>query len=182
MNGLFLIVLSTATSALLVYLGLSRRARPIVSSYQKVEVARRFAAAAIDAGVALGGGLLLPTGSVAVLLLIPGAYILCRDAVLGRSIGKLVLGLFVVRLDTQRPCSLRESLLRNLLIALPPTNLIVVPLEAIGLARDSLGRRLGDQLAFTQVVRGYGVPELARDAVHYLFPPPPRGTRIRGTS
>jgi uncharacterized RDD family membrane protein YckC len=92
------------------------------------------------------------------------AYVLLRDTVGGQSLGKFMFGLTVVRLDSGRPCSARDSVARNVIFVLPGANVAAVFLEARTLSRDQQGLRLGDRLAMTQVVDGYGAKDLARDA------------------
>jgi len=52
---------------------------------------------------------------------------------------------------------------RNVLFVLPGANIAALFLETWTLARDPLGLRLGDRLAMTQVVDGYGAKDLAKD-------------------
>ena len=84
-------------------------------------------------------------------------------AIIGRSLGKFLLGLTVVRLETGRPGSARDSISRNVIFLLPGTNVAAVFLEARTLLRDQQGLRLGDRLAMTQVVDGYGAKDFALD-------------------
>ena len=69
---------------------------------------------------------------------------------------EILLGLTVVRLETGRPGSARDSVSRNVIFLLPGANVAAVFLEARTLSRDQQGLRLGDRLAMTQVVDGYG--------------------------
>ena len=68
-----------------------------------------------------------------------------------------------MRLETGRPGSARESVSRNVIFLLPGANVAAVFLEARTLSRDQQGLRLGDRLAMTQVVDGYGAKDLALD-------------------
>src|SRR5262247_1872903 len=52
---------------------------------------------------------------------------------------------------------------RNVIFLLPGANVAAVFLEARTLSRDQQGLRLGDRLAMTQVVDGYGAKDLALD-------------------
>jgi uncharacterized RDD family membrane protein YckC len=137
----------------------------LASPYAKVDVRRRLYAATID-------GLLIASvfarywsAPPFALIAIGTAYVLLRDAMRGRSVGKFLLGLTVVSLETGRPASARDSVARNLVFVLPGANIPAVFLETRTLVRDPQGQRLGDRLAMTQVVDGYGAKELAKDIV-----------------
>jgi uncharacterized RDD family membrane protein YckC len=71
----------------------------------------------------------------------------------GQSVGKKKLGLMVVHLPTNAPCSPSQSALRALVMcatnAIPYLGWLVEPIVA--LAAEG-GRRLGDQAAGTQVI------------------------------
>jgi hypothetical protein len=87
-------------------------------------------------------------------------YLLLRDSVSGRSVGKFLFGLFVIDLATGRPCSRKASFSRNAMFVLPGANLAAVVLEAATIVREPLGLRLGDRFATTQVVEGYGAKDV----------------------
>ena len=145
-------------STLLAKLSLS-----LASPYAKAESRRRLYAATID-GLLVASFLALGRSSASIAFLALGAaYILLRDAIHGRSLGKFLLGLTVVRLETGRPGSARDSVSRNVIFLLPGANVAAVFLEARTLLRDQQGLRLGDRLAMTQVVDGYGAKDLALD-------------------
>jgi uncharacterized RDD family membrane protein YckC len=140
---------------------LARLSLALVSPYAKAGVEKRAAAATID-------GLLVTTALVLYLnsdflpyLLIGALYLLLRDAVAGRSVGKFCCGLVVINLKTGRPCGRGASISRNALLLLPGANIVAAFLEAVTIVRDPQGQRLGDRLAWTQVIEGFG----ARDAV-----------------
>jgi uncharacterized RDD family membrane protein YckC len=143
--------------------------RGLISPYPKADVRKRLTAAAID-------GLLVvtlclsswTTGSVLYLPLGAG-YLLLRDAIGGQSIGKLLLGLVVIDLETGRVSSVSGSLRRNLLLLLPGANVVAVFLEARAITADPQGQRLGDRLAQTQVVEGAGARELAKSLQDWLM-------------
>jgi uncharacterized RDD family membrane protein YckC len=71
----------------------------------------------------------------------------------GQSIGKKVMGLMVVHLPTNQPCTRGQSALRALVMAglglIPYVGWLVEPI--VTLAADG-GRRLGDKAAGTQVI------------------------------
>lgn len=89
-------------------------------------------------------------------------YILISDGFFnGRSAGKMLLGLTVVR-DDGGPCTVKESILRNLTIAMgfllwriPLVGwllfLAILAVEFIVLFGSDTNRRLGDELAKTNV-------------------------------
>jgi len=111
--------------------------------------------------------LLSKTGYFAGLL-----YILIADGLLnGRSIGKWLIGLKVIVLDTQAPCTYRESIFRNLPFAIgyilfgllrgvPVIGwlfavvipVIILGVEALIMIGNEEGMRFGDQIAKTKVV------------------------------
>lgn len=98
-------------------------------------------------------------------------YLLIGDAFFkGRSIGKKLVGLAVVSKATGLPCSVRESILRNMILALgvllfkiPFAGWILGPaafaLEGIILVGSKEGTRLGDEIAKTSVVEVERIPE-----------------------
>jgi uncharacterized RDD family membrane protein YckC len=108
------------------------------------------AAAAAFWGIAIAVGLL--AGAPA---LVWGAYYgFVKDGQgRGQSIGKKKLGLMVVHLPTNAPCTRSQSALRSLVMGatnlIPYLGWLVEPIVA--LAAEG-GRRLGDQAAGTQVI------------------------------
>jgi hypothetical protein len=137
-------------------------ARGLASYYAKVDVQRRFLAAGVDASLVLTGvTFYMATGAVPFLA---GAalYAALRDALGGRSVGKFLFGIVVIRLENGRPAGLMASLRRNLIFLLPGANVMAVGLESLTIVRDPQGQRLGDRLALTQVVEGFTAKETAR--------------------
>jgi len=142
---------------------LAKLSLSLASPYAKAESRRRLYAATID-GLLVASIFALYWSSASIAFLAIGAAcILLRDAVCGRSLGKFLLGLTVVSLETGRPGSARDSVSRNVIFLLPGANVAAVFLEARTLSRDQQGLRLGDRLAMTQVVDGYGAKDLALD-------------------
>jgi len=102
-------------------------------------------------------------------------YILVADGFFnGRSPGKLLLGLSVVRGDGG-PCTVRESILRNLTIAvgfllwrIPLIGWLLFPcvlaFEFIVLFGSDTNRRLGDEIAKTNVIEIAGKKEQVADS------------------
>lgn len=72
-----------------------------------------------------------------------------RDGFSGRSPGKALLGLAVLKAGTGEPAGFKASLLRNLSVAFPLLNFLLIPIEGYLM---QFGARLGDRLAGTRVV------------------------------
>jgi uncharacterized RDD family membrane protein YckC len=133
----------------------------LVSPYAKADVRKRLFAATID-GIPVIATWLLYWDSGSLLFPVIGAgYLLLRDSMGGQSLGKLLLGLAVISLETGRPCTLKGSVWRNILFLVPGANVVAIFLEPITVVRDPQGQRLGDKLAQTQVIEGFGVRDLA---------------------
>jgi uncharacterized RDD family membrane protein YckC len=133
----------------------------LVTPYAKVDVWRRLLAAWVDGMPAIAAWFLYSrTGSLwgaAVAVL----YLLLRDSIGGQSLGKLMVGLVVVNVQTGMLCAWKESVLRNVFVVIPGANIVAVFLESITIIRDPQGQRLGDRLAQTQVIEGLGAKDLA---------------------
>jgi uncharacterized RDD family membrane protein YckC len=164
-----ILVLSAVVFALAYFPIVTRIARGLASPYAKADVTRRLLAAAID-------GLLVVTTcyfywtSDAVLYVAAGAaYLLLRDAIKGQSVGKFFLSLIVIDLETGRPSSFFGSVRRNFLLLIPGANLLAIFLESATIVRDPQGQRLGDKLAQTQVVEGFGARELVKSFQDWLL-------------
>ena len=144
----------------LLYFPALKRSLVLVSPYPKAALRKRLCGAAVD-------GLLVTScwaaywhaGSVpyAVAAML---YVLVRDAFGGQSLGKFLVGQVVVHVDTGERCRLAGSVKRNLLLIVPGANLVAICLEARTLVQDPQGQRLGDRLAHTQVVEGFGAREV----------------------
>jgi hypothetical protein len=111
--------------------------------------------------------LLSKTGYFAGLL-----YILIADGLLnGRSVGKWLIGLRVIVVDTKTPCAYKESIFRNLPFAIGyiifgllkgipligwlfaiVVPLVILGVEALIMIGNEEGMRFGDQIAKTQVI------------------------------
>ena len=65
------------------------------------------------------------------------------------------------------------------MLLLPGANIAAAVLEALTIARDPLGQRLGDRIARTQVVEGLGARELVRLFQQELLASAIRGGRKR---
>jgi len=143
--------------------------RGLVSPYTKADVRKRFSAAFVDALVVTTLSLGYWTGGSPLYLAFSAGYLLLRDAVGGRSIGKLLFGLVVISMETGRPSSFAGSVERNFLLLLPGANVVAVFLEARTIVADPQGQRLGDRLAQTQVVEGAGARELVKSLQDWLM-------------
>ena len=143
------------------------------SPYPPADFRRRSWARGLDLLLAQAPLLLLP-GHLRAAVILSAALLLANDALLGpgRSLGKRLAGLRVIALATRRPCSLRESVLRNAVFVLgllpaalgPRRDLALAAVFGIALVeslvalqpltRDLGQRRLGDLFAGTQVIDG----------------------------
>jgi uncharacterized RDD family membrane protein YckC len=153
-------LLSAITLALAYRPMLAKLTVALASPYPKADMTKRFFAAVID-GMLVASALVLYRSSELPAYLVAGAaYMLLRDAAVGRSVGKFVCGLVVINLATGHPCSWVPSISRNALFALPGANVVAAFLEAATLVRDPQGQRLGDRIALTQVVEGFGAKDV----------------------
>jgi hypothetical protein len=156
-------VLTAAAFGLIYYPAFDRLARGLASQYAKADLGKRLSAAMIDALMVLSAWTLYRPNAALVYLFAGVGYMLLRDSISGRSVGKWCLGLVVIDLTTGRPGGAKQSLLRNAVLVLPGANVVALFLEAASLVRDPQGQRLGDRVAQTQVVDGFGARELAAD-------------------
>ena len=128
--------------------------------YPKAQVLNRGIAKLIDVFiVAAADQMIVPVGFLAGL-----AYILIADGFAGgRSIGKRLIGLQTVLPDRRESAGFRESIIRNLpfavaqlAFAIPYVGWIVsvaiMVLEGVLVIGNEQGRRLGDEIAGTQVL------------------------------
>ena len=124
----------------------------------------RLIAKAIDLFIVLIlGTLFYPFG-----LLLSLAYIGVSDSLYdGQSVGKRIMGFSVISLEDGKPCSLKQSIIRNLPIMIPMAfaviplwgwifcSILAVPLmllEVYLLFKLDSGHRLGDVMADTSVI------------------------------
>lgn len=128
--------------------------------YPKAQVLNRGIAKLIDLLiVAAAGQIIVPVGFLGGL-----AYILIADGFAGgRSIGKRLIGLQAVLPDRREAVGFRESIIRNLpfavaqlAFAIPYVGWLVaaaiIAFEAVLILGNEQGRRLGDEVAGTQVL------------------------------
>ena len=128
--------------------------------YPKAQVLNRGIAKLIDLLiVAAAWQVIVPVGFLAGL-----AYILTADGFAGgRSIGKRVVGLQTVLPDRREAAGFRESIIRNLPFAVAQlafavpyvgwiVSVAIIAFEAVLILGNEQGRRLGDEVAGTQVL------------------------------
>ena len=156
------LVASAGLFAALYFPAIGRWSRGLASPYAKADVHRRMAAATLDGLLILSCVVFWATPESTLPLLVGAGYALLRDAVGGQSVGKFVYSLMVIRLDTGRPAGARSSVQRNIVWLVPGANIPAVFLEALTVVRDPKGGRLGDRIALTQVVDGFGARELVK--------------------
>jgi uncharacterized RDD family membrane protein YckC len=128
--------------------------------YPKPQVLNRFIAKVIDLLIVAAASRVVPPVGVLAGL----AYILLADGFGGgRSVGKRLIGLQTIVPRTRDPAGFRESIIRNLPCGLaqlafeiPYVGWIgwgaVLSLEALLVIGNEQGRRLGDEIAKTQVI------------------------------
>jgi uncharacterized RDD family membrane protein YckC len=143
--------------------------RGLVSTCPKADIKLRLFAATTDGLIVVATARLYGSSGWAAYLAAGAAYLLLRDAMRGQSIGKLACGLVVISLETGRPASLAASVRRKALLLLPLANVLLIFLEGMLIVRDPQGQRLGDRLAQTQVVEGFGAKDLVKSFQHWLM-------------
>ncbi len=176
-----ILVLPAITFALLYFPVLTRLSPSLASHYPKAEIKRRLLAGSVDASLcAMSLYFYMNSGSTS-FLVAGAAYVVFRDALMGRSVGKFSAGLTVISLETGLPCTLVGAVQRNVMFLFPGANITAFLLEAMTVVRDPHGHRLGDRLARTQVVRGLGARDLARAFARWWSKPSvvARGGRLR---
>ena len=157
-----ILVLPAVSFALLYFPVLTRLSPSLASHYPKAEIKRRLLAGSVD-GSLFAMSLYFYVNSGSAWFVVGGAaYVVFRDALMGRSVGKFSAGLTVISLETGLPCTLAGAVQRNVMFLFPGANIAAVFLEATTVVRDPNGHRLGDRLARTQVVRGLGARDLAK--------------------
>ena len=128
--------------------------------YPKAQVLNRFVAKLIDLLIVAAVTKLVPPVGVLAGL----AYLLLADGFGGgRSVGKRLIGLHTIVPSTRDPAGFRESIIRNLPCALAQLAFevpyvgwigwgVILSIEALLIVGNAQGRRLGDELAKTQVL------------------------------
>jgi uncharacterized RDD family membrane protein YckC len=133
----------------------------LVTPYAKVDVGKRLLAAWVDGMPAIAAWLLYRSTESLWGPAVATLYLLLRDGIGGQSLGKLLVGLVVVNVQTGQLCTWKESAQRNVFVLIPGANLVAIFLESITIVRDPQGQRLGDRIAQTQVIEGFGARDLA---------------------
>ena len=139
----------------------------IVSPYPKADTRKRLCAAAVDSLIVAISAVLAQILWSPWFLVAGGLYLLLRDCVQGQSLGKVLFGLVVISIETGHPATIGNSVRRNVLFLLPGANVAAAFLETMTMVRDVQGQRLGDRLADTQVVEGFGVKDLVTSLVDW---------------
>jgi len=129
-------------------------------TYPKAQVLNRGIARLIDLFIVVAAGqMIVPVGFLGGL-----AYILIADGFAGgRSIGKRLIGLQTVIPDRREAAGFRESIIRNLPFAVAQlafavpyvgwiVSVAIMAFEAVLILGNEQGRRLGDEVAGTQVL------------------------------
>jgi RDD family len=161
------LVLAAVAFGIIYYPAFDKLARGLASPYAKADVGKRFSAAMVDGLLIVTSWFLYRSHDSALYLGAVLLYLVCRDSISGRSVGKFCFGLLVIDLQTGKPCGPIGSATRNIVFLLPGANLVALFLEAASVARDPQGQRLGDRLAQTQVVEGFGARDLAAEFLHW---------------
>lgn len=162
-------ILSAITLALAYHSILQKLSLRLVSPYPKADIAKRVFAATIDlilVATAISYSRIFESIGYLVVAIF---YLLFRDAIGGRSVGKFVFGLVVTDLRTGRPCGYGAGIRRNILFLWPGANVVAAFLEASTLLRDPQGQRLGDRFALTQVVEGFGLKDLVAGVLQWFL-------------
>lgn len=128
--------------------------------YPKAHVLNRFIAKLIDLFIVVAAGQIAPP----VGLLSGLAYILIADGFAGgKSVGKRLVGLQTMRVDSRDAAGFRESIIRNLPLgcaqiafAIPWVGWLIsagiLAFEGLLIIGNEQGRRLGDEVARTHVI------------------------------
>jgi len=122
---------------------------------------KRFVAGLIDISVALGIffalffsrrliiALLLRRGFA---LVIPHLYLLLKDSIEGKSIGKLLIGIMVYNEKEKKAGGLLDSIIRNWYLAIPILGPTLIALVIGSQILSGKNKRLGDEGAGTIVI------------------------------
>lgn len=128
--------------------------------YPKAHVLNRFIAKLIDLFIVVAAGEISPpVGFLSGL-----AYILIADGFAGgRSLGKRLVGLQTLRVDGKEAAGFRESIIRNVPVGAAYmaygvpyvgwlASVAILAFESLLIVGNEQGRRLGDEVARTQVL------------------------------
>jgi hypothetical protein len=111
-------LLSGISLALAYHLILAKLSVGLISPYAKADVTRRLLAGTVD-GMLVAIALFYYRAFGSPLYVLAGAaYLVLRDSMAGRSVGKFLCGLVVITLKTGRPCGCGPSISRNVLFLL----------------------------------------------------------------
>jgi uncharacterized RDD family membrane protein YckC len=122
---------------------------------------KRFVAGLIDISIALAIffalffskrlviALLLRRG---IALIIPHLYLLLKDSIEGKSIGKVLMGIMVYNVKDKKACGLLDSIIRNWYLAIPFLGPTLLALVIGAQILSGKNKRLGDEMAGTIVI------------------------------
>jgi hypothetical protein len=161
------VVLPALAFSLGYFPALNRLTVGLVSPYAKADIRKRMCAAAVDSLLVATTALFAQILQSPWFLAAGGVYLLLRDSVQGQSLGKALFGLVVISLETGKPATPASSVRRNLLLLLPGANIVAAFLEMMTIVRDVQGQRLGDRLAHTQVIEGFGAQDLVTSLLEW---------------
>ena len=167
---LVILVLPAVSFALLYFPALTRVTASLASPYPKADIMRRLLAGSLDGSMFVTSLYFYQNSGSAWFVVAGAVYLVLRDAMWGRSVGKFFAGLAVINLETGRPCTLGGAVRRNLMFVFPGANVVAVFLEAVTVVRDPQGHRLGDRLARTQVVLGFGARDMVKSLIQWFQP------------
>lgn len=170
MNFEFILFISLSILIGLIVFPLISYKTPIPrTSYLKANLVRRFLAATIDLALCFSVYPLFLVIDSAYVFIGSGVYALFRDSFFsGKSVGKVLMGLMVVSITDNRPCTPLRSVLRNMPLVIPGLNVIGIAYELSLIVKDQRGIRLGDRIAKTQVVEGKEIRELTKFVQMFL--------------
>jgi uncharacterized RDD family membrane protein YckC len=145
-----------AASPQLVYVSVGRRLLAVIVDGIVLLIVNGIIGVIFHAGVSNVNGVMSYNSSgpgAALQIIIPIVYYIVMEATLGATLGKMALGIRVVKLDGS-PISWGESIIRNLLRIIDYIPYVIPYLLAAILIWTSPTRqRLGDRVAKTVVIR-----------------------------
>jgi hypothetical protein len=122
---------------------------------------KRFVAGLIDLGIAIAVFVALFFSRRLVLaiilrrglaVMVPHGYLLLKDAVEGKSVGKLLLGLVAYNVKDRKPAGLLDSIIRNWYLAIPFLGPTLVALVIGAQILSGKEKRMGEEAADTIVI------------------------------
>jgi uncharacterized RDD family membrane protein YckC len=131
---------------------------PIVSAptaFQPASTTPRVLAAIIDVFIGALAGFVAGFFTAGIGGLVGLIYAVVRDGLFdGRSVGKKLMGIRVVALDTGAPCTVPQSVIRHVVSIIPCVGQVYAIVEVVKFLSDAQKRRFGDYWAGTIVIDG----------------------------